>query len=389
MEQDTPVLRLIPPPSPCQYSHPSSVSCICASCILAYNETSCKSLTSIAQAVLAAEEPLSPKDLYNLWKPEWRKTKDQDRKIPYKLLESIIEEGAQRDIQPTLSIERINTLAYGEYNPESIVLMKKYLQYNLTTFHGDSKMYSQRVFKYEHDRSVESLCLENRPCVILKTVTDEYLEELLIHKEIDALLSANDPRLSILIPSFYAARHDEDELRLYMEYVPGTSWTHTAPQMTDKDILLVMRVVHGFLSYLHKHLGFVHGDITSNNVHIRGWKGSHTYQVPLIENEVVTMVEMPFVPVLLDFGLSVTRAHSRLSQYYGPQTGTLFDVLLLYASISSFSIPHVKRVVATIRVLFGLSWVRHLRDGFYMPPLPLSCEVLSHDALLSQMKESS
>jgi serine/threonine protein kinase len=276
-------------------------------------------------------------------------------------------------------------LASGEYNIGLVTKMKDSLRRALTLDQVDIFGVERRL-KDASNRSVDLLSVEDSPCVILKSVELDNLEELFIHKELSDFVQ-QDSRLSILIPTFYSSKYG-DKIHIFSEYIPGATFTDAKLEMSDGEISLTLRVLHGFLSYLRRHLGFVHGDLTTNNIILRGWKSDRNYEVPLIVDGEVTMIEMSFVPVIFDFGLSTTTKYSRLCFFRGPLASSFNDCVLLYSSLSDLAqISHIQRVTERIRTILGPDWVGELGEGLYLPPLPLICNQLTHDYLLSELSE--
>lgn len=373
---------------PCPHANEMKLTCSCGTCTYVFNKACFDGLTEMATMVregVASGASYSPAYLHKTWKKKYRQCRPQGTGIRYTRLESVMEQCSIRGEVISLPLERLNTLAYGEYNRDSIAMVKNAIRSSLT-LHGEHRLNWQKDLKYDTDRSVALLSLEGRPCAIQKTMEHEYIEEVLIHKELCDFIEEKDKRLSILLPTFYGVIYDE-ELRLLSEYVPGSSFTSAILTMRDEDIRMALRVLHGFLSYLKRNLGFVHGDLSTNNIMLRGWGCNHRYQVPLIEGDEWTMVELSFAPVIFDFGLSATRSISHLSLFYGPQMTTFNDCALLYASLSTFThIAGVKDALGRLGMILGPSWVTHLREALYLPPLPLLCDQLTHDYLLMELK---
>lgn len=102
------------------------------------------------------------------------------------------------------------------------------------------------------------------------------------------------------------------------------------------DMLVALMVIHSFLHTAWLRYGFVHCDLHPDNIILKGYDKGQLYTVPYLnvetgENEHVLL---PFVPVIIDYGLAITSQHTVLqplaSSPYQKQAADLFR---LYYSI--------------------------------------------------------
>lgn len=154
---------------------------------------------------------------------------------------------------------------------------------------------------------------------------------------------------------------------MLQEYEDGVTLDSAILTGIDQtDMLLTLMVIHSFLHTAWLRYGFVHCDLHPNNIILKGYDKGQLYTVPYLN--VVTgeseYVLLPFVPVIIDYGLSVTRQHTALhplsSSPYQKQAADLFR---LYYSIRRVydwnkSIPAARREVE--------QWTKQLQVDRYM-----------------------
>jgi serine/threonine protein kinase len=231
------------------------------------------------------------------------------------------------------------------------------------------------------DRRVDIVSLEGGARAARKTSTT--IEEALIHREVLDYLEDDEMALQ-LVPAFLGIEQSrkEGQYIYYMELVEGVVLGDTLDWLTDVELSLTLAVVHGLLDRLNAHLGFVHGDVSVDNIILRGWSRdrSKSYEVPIFDGETKITITLPFCPVLIDFGISSTRRYCWAWKFASPYRGTLMDVRDMYINLTPiFEGSVVERIQEKLGRVFGSKWRQGPRLAI---PIPLTIEGLSHSSLL-------
>ena len=231
------------------------------------------------------------------------------------------------------------------------------------------------------DRRVDIVSLEGGSRAVRKITTT--IEEPIIHQEVLQHLGDDKAALQ-LIPSFLglSETNKKGEHTYYMELVEGVVLGDTLDWLTDSELSLTLAVVHGLLDRLNAHLGFVHGDVSVDNIVLRGWSRdrSRSYEVPIFDGETKITVTLPFCPVLIDFGISSTRRYCWAWKFASPYRGTLMDVRDMYINLTPiFEGSVVERIQEKLGRVFGSRWRQGPRLAI---PIPLTIEGLTHSSLL-------
>lgn len=198
-------------------------------------------------------------------------------------------------------------------------------------------------------------------------------EEILICQELDSLCEA---KKLAFVPCYYT--HSSG--LLYMEYVDGCTLSRAIRGGLSGDLLnKTLAIVHALLEWLWSSAGFVHCDLHADNIMLRGYKRGETYEVPLVDSngDVVQTYSLPFYPVLIDFGNSVTTACSSWEMAASPIVTPCLDVLRLYSVLAYNLSPRVDSVKSKMDVKMYKSDPRT-----FFPPLSISIEGLSHGQLM-------
>lgn len=228
------------------------------------------------------------------------------------------------------------------------------------------------------DRRVDIVSLEGSRRAVKKWTS--LVEEPLVHHEVLEYLREDKETLQ-LIPEFLGV--DEKATNTYyMELVEGVVLGDTLDWLTDRELSLTLAVIHGLLDRLNAHLGFVHGDVSVDNIILRGWSRdrSKSYEVPIFDGETKMMVTLPFCPVLIDFGVSSTTKHCHVWKFSSPYRTTLMDTRDMYMNlVPVFEGGVVERIQEKLGKVFGSRWRTGPRLAI---PIPLTIESLSHASLL-------
>lgn len=197
-------------------------------------------------------------------------------------------------------------------------------------------------------------------------------EEILICQELDSL--CEEKKLAF-VPCYYTHLSD----LLYMEYIEGRTLSRAIRGGLNGDLLnKTLGVVHALLDWLWSSVGFVHCDLHADNIMLRGYKSGKTYEVPLVDSSgsVTKTYTLPFYPMLIDFGNSVTEQHSSWEIAASPIATPCLDVLRLYCALSY----DLSSLVDSIKKKIDKKLYKSDPRTFF-PPLELSIEGLSHREL--------
>ena len=212
--------------------------------------------------------------------------------------------------------------------------------------------------------------------VVRKTIESE--EEPLIHKQLCDVLS-NDPYMSRMLPTFLGVDKGE-QLAYYMEDVSSVSLSQAMEDGIDgDDVLIAICSLHSLLGLLHSKTGFCHNDLKADNVLLRGYGQGKKWKVPVVIGERRVLVTLPFLPVLIDFGISCTRKYFSSSQLSSPFLSEMVDVIMLYRELDvEVESDHpFARVTERIEKVCGKGW----RTAQYILSLPLRMEELTHASM--------
>lgn len=217
--------------------------------------------------------------------------------------------------------------------------------------------------------------------IIRKVLEGE--EEVLIHKQVyDFLLS--DPYMKDMVPAFLGigeGEPSENRCSYYMERVEGVTLLHALREgMSGDNLLITICSIHSLLARLRRVLGFVHCDLKLDNIYLRGYGEGKEWKVPIVIERQGTTVTLPFLPVLLDFGLASTYKYSCSSQALSPYVNEVSDVIMLYRQLDmEVEDDHPFAIAAErIKKACGDEW----RKAEFIPPLPLRFPQLTHEAMM-------
>lgn len=293
---------------------------------------------------------------------------------------------AQEEEPMTLTQEQLTNLMEEPYDEGCRELMGRAVRYLVQ----QNEEETLSPLSIEEDRQVELLTIQGHACVVKKTVEDPV--EILVHQEL-VTSTAHDRHMKQLLPSLYSARRKGEKYEVYMERVDGPTLNEAfQKELIDGDELMTtLLVLHSFLAYTRKTNGFTHGDLTLNNVVLRGLGRGKVHRVPIMTGPGKAMlVSLSFCPVVIDFGLSMTRKFSFMHDYLTPFSGDLLDIARLYQHISIrvdgkedgfVSVTHEH-----LNVRLGEGWGVCL---FYPVPLPLLCKELTHEAIITRYLEGA
>lgn len=243
----------------------------------------------------------------------------------------------------------------------------------LSKNHPPRQGYIEEIIMQDDENSKVTLISRNEELAVKKTILTTSTEAL-IHKQLHDTL--RDTPLLDFIPSFRGLLRKRDVYELYMDHIEGPTLKEAMPSMSLAEFDRVMALLHGFLALL-TNIGFVHGDWHLRNVVLKGYGSHKTYEVPLIVGEEFFFETLPFFPVILDFGHSVTHTYSLASPYHSPYLNTMTDVLRFYSCLGSSGegTTPVEKVLKRINSLF------ERETEALIVPTPLSCRDLAHESL--------
>ena len=128
-----------------------------------------------------------------------------------------------------------------------------------------------------------------------------------------------------------AAGDPKEEILLYQEFVEGKTLFETQGEMDEGEMSVIYCYLHSVLSYLYKQLGFVHGDLHSNNVILKRRRGI----LPIIDEDGVVLahLESRWEPVFIDLGMAKTNnvIISGGGTFYS--TSQIYDITYMYRRI--------------------------------------------------------
>lgn len=169
-----------------------------------------------------------------------------------------------------------------------------------------------------------------------------------------------------------------------MEYVRGTTLRSVLETISNKDMLLLLEVLHSLLAYLWSKHGFLHGDLHSGNIMLRPCEEGE--QVPILSTsgDVERLVTLPYKPVLVDFGCSITKACSRWDVACSPLATTEIDNMRLYNDLYYKG----SRCPLVVEIAERLSrTMRFVNSRSYYAPLCYGIKELEHESILRRCRE--
>lgn len=235
------------------------------------------------------------------------------------------------------------------------------------------------------DRLVQLMEVQGSPCVVKKTVVSP--SEILIHEQLHSL-TQNNEMWHQLIPTPYAARKVNDEhYEAYMEYVKGPTLAEAISNdlLDGETFMNALLVIHSFLAYVKRQLGFIHGDLTLNNIVLRGLGSNRHHNVPITTSpsqaEEGILVTLPFCPVIIDFGVSCTHAYSCMTDYLSPYSNEIVDLVRLYENVFVKGAEDgiISETHRHLSIVLGGNW--HT-SNYYPAPMPLFCDALTHESII-------
>lgn len=356
---------------------PEKDECRCSSCVVVSNPERCGILLSMAKERL--------RDLQ-----EGRRVSANAAGARYRILTDGVKKTLpldsdfndykedEEDLIPFLSENQLASLADGSYHAGLRSLMRTTVRH-LVQNRSEETL---RVLSSAPDRLVELMRVGETYCVVKKLVTCP--SEILIHEQLYAAIR-HDPYLVQLIPTPYSARRVADEhYQSYMEYIKGPTLAEALHDGTvdGESFMNALLVIHSFLGDMKKRLGFLHGDLTLNNIVLRGLGSGHQHNLPIkISEGKAILVTLPFCPVVLDFGVSSTHAYSTVTDYLGPYLNEIADIVRLYENLTLQSNEEDGLITTTHKYLslfLGEDWYN---SRYYPVPMPLLCDQLTHDAI--------
>lgn len=227
---------------------------------------------------------------------------------------------------------------------------------------------------------MSAIVADEQEIALEKRVTTHY--EGVIHRQLCSLLYG-DVYLAQLVPSMYGIGDD----LIYLELIPGQSLHQVLSKnwraIDCRTMTLMLIILHSLLDYLNKSIGFVHGDLHWKNIMLRGYGSDKTYQVPILSTDgSYSLIDLPFVPVLIDFGLSRSTRYN-FSYSSGCFSTPLVDVWRLYGTFSVYGCTLFRDVYTILESLFGRGWAG--RQSGYLPPIPVDCLRLSHSRVIEMI----
>lgn len=171
---------------------------------------------------------------------------------------------------------------------------------------------------------------------------------------------------------------------MVMEYVRGNTLRSVLQSISNKDMLLLLEVLHSLLGYLWSKYGFLHGDLHSGNIILRPCQEHELVPILSTSGEVERLVSLPFRPVLIDFGCSITNACCRWDVACSPLVTTELDNMRLYNDL------HYKgsRCSLVVEIAEKLSrTMKFSESSSYYAPLSYGIKELEHESILKRCRE--
>lgn len=353
--------------------------CTCRWCCLHRNKE-----TSFLLITMAKNSCTLPLDVPLLWK-EWVEHLEQtpiyeaNSRLYLHLLyeyKGVIQKQEILPERPSIK----NHHLYLQYNREVEKMIRMKINGKIA-----KRRYRGEVISSKEGRTVEILHVDGKETAIRKThetMTDSW--EALVHRQLWSFLSKSS-FLSLFVPAYYGFSRRKGVYTSYIELIDGVTLTRALHNgMTDGDLIGTLLVIHGLLEQLHQSLGFVHGDLHTDNIMLRGYGLGEMYKAPVLMTDDVDPVEisLPFFPTLIDFGLSTTNTYCTITAIASPVGTPLVDVWRLYALTARAPYRHIlPGITDRLLALLAKGWEVRWKDS-YIPPLPLECSELSHSSII-------
>ena len=178
---------------------------------------------------------------------------------------------------------------------------------------------------------------------------------------------------------------------LLMQYASGQTLFNTSIASDDMDVALLY--IHATLAYLYKQIGFVHGDLSVNNVMLEGLNEGRSYSLPILseDGKLMFRVTLPFNPILIDLGASSTTKISGADVLTSPLSDQFTDVFTLYSQLNrykrssgnSVAIEYVSDILSPVVV----GW--NSRENYdYLPRVGVSINGLTHKEIATYIAGS-
>jgi serine/threonine protein kinase len=285
-------------------------------------------------------------------------------------------EWSVKSLSAPLRLKRIPSAGYFRKLRKTVI--------NALSSTSANSSFSFSTISITHDRDVQLGKLMDVPVLVVKRY--ETGESILIARELDQLCQNKGVSF---VPAFYGycddpdisiAQNDEMMYKSYVEYIPGVSLMEAIQggQFKESDLHGCLAVYHTTLDWLWHAIGFVHADLTPYNMMLRHYGEGRTFEVPILDREgnITGVAELPFYPVLIDFGFSVTKNHSRWQASTSPHMSPLCDILRMYYFLNAnFSDAQIAKVIAMLDQYFLF------KPGNFITPLSVSIPGLSHKKL--------
>lgn len=168
--------------------------------------------------------------------------------------------------------------------------------------------------------------------------------------------------------------------------------------LTKEELNATYAYLHSVLAILWKKATLIHNDIHGGNVYLEGWGMGNRYVLPIcdVDGNHLFSIELPFRPVLLDWGMACSAANNTYGVESSPRRSQLNDILGLYTGlhlrgleIETIGYSHCKTYMGPFISEFAYqplpgSPIDHLRS----PPYGLVLPQVDHASFLQAYLDS-
>lgn len=135
--------------------------------------------------------------------------------------------------------------------------------------------------------------------------------------------------------------------------------------ITLDQLNVTLAYLHGILSYLWETLEFCHGDLYERNIFLDHYNSGRLFNLPILASNgtVLEWVQLPFVPIIADLGMAVSRELAQWGSLAAPYPSQIQDIYNLYTRAYTFrDETRVNLYTSTV----GFRYMKPIIDRYFL-----------------------